>query len=74
MVRIARSSTVLSTQRDVLTPVRHVSQPRDLNESPVEQHACPVCGAHSGQPCVSDKAAGGIQIGAIAHAGRFVAR
>jgi hypothetical protein len=74
MVRIARSSTFHVVPRDVLTSVRHVPQPDDLNESPIVQHACPVCGAHSGQPCISDKAAGGIHLGAIAHAGRFVAQ
>lgn len=36
-------------------------------------HACPICGARSGQPCVSTKnAATGIRL-AAAHAGRVAA-
>jgi hypothetical protein len=53
--------------------MRYTSQLRDVGEYAVEEHPCPVCGAYSGQPCISDKAASGIQLGEIAHAGRFVA-
>jgi hypothetical protein len=48
------------------------SQLGEPSENAIEERACPVCGARSGQPCTSDRAAIGIQLGAIAHAGRFV--
>jgi len=67
-----RSSTASRSRRDVLTSVRHLPQPGDLSSNTIQERACPVCGARSGQPCISDKAASGMQLGAITHAGRFV--
>jgi hypothetical protein len=52
--------------------MRRPSQLGEPKENAIEERACPVCGAPSGQPCTSDKAESGIQLGAIAHAGRFV--
>jgi hypothetical protein len=66
----ARPSTVSQARDDVLTCMRRPSQ---LGENAIEERACPVCGARTGQPCTSDKAANGIQLGAVAHAGRFIA-
>jgi hypothetical protein len=44
------------------------------HDTAVEGHACPICGARSGQPCVSTKSAGtGMRLTA-AHAGRVAAQ
>jgi hypothetical protein len=53
--------------------MRRVSKLGEPSENAIEERACPICGARSGQPCTSDNAASGIQIGDFAHAGRFVA-
>jgi hypothetical protein len=52
--------------------MRRQSQPGEPSEKAIEERACPVCGARSGQPCTSEITGNGIQLGAIAHAGRFV--
>jgi hypothetical protein len=69
----ARSSTASRAPHDELSSMRRPSQPGEPSENAIEERACPVCGARSGQPCTSAKAGSGIQLGAIAHAGRFVA-
>jgi hypothetical protein len=69
----ARPSTASRVPDDVLAFMRRLPQIGEPSESAIEERACPVCGARSGQPCSAGKAAAnGIQIGAIAHAGRFV--
>jgi hypothetical protein len=43
------------------------------HDTSVERHSCPICGAQSGQPCVSNKGdAAGMKLSAT-HAGRIVA-
>jgi hypothetical protein len=52
----------------VTTPKRVHFGPR--HDTAIESHSCPICGARSGQPCVSTKAAAnGMRLSA-AHAGR----
>jgi hypothetical protein len=52
-----------------------ISAPPTLRASydtTMERRACPVCGAASGQPCVSMKgAASGMRLTSLAHAGRL---
>jgi hypothetical protein len=58
-------SQAVSAQKRVHFGPRH--------DTAVESHACPICGARSGQPCVSTKsAATGMRLTA-AHAGRVAA-
>jgi len=68
----ALPSTAPRPPHDVLNFMPRASQLGEPSENAIEERACPVCGARSGQPCTSDRAAIGIQLGAIAHAGRFV--
>jgi hypothetical protein len=68
-----RSSTASRPPHDVLSSMRRPSPLGEPSENAIEERACPVCGARSGQPCTSGKAGSGIQLGAIAHAGRFIA-
>jgi hypothetical protein len=58
-------SHAVSTSKRVHFGPRH--------DTSVESHSCPICGAQSGQPCVSNKgAASGMRLSA-AHAGRIAA-
>jgi hypothetical protein len=72
MVIRALPSTVSQLPHDVLGFMPRSLPLGEPSENAIEERACPVCGARSGQPCTSDRAANGIQLGAIAHAGRFV--
>jgi hypothetical protein len=58
-------SQAVSVQKRIHFGPRH--------DTAVESHACPICGARSGQPCVSAKAlATGMRLTAT-HAGRIAA-
>ena len=43
------------------------------HDTSVERHSCPICGAQSGQPCVSNKGVGSGMRLTAAHAGRVAA-
>jgi hypothetical protein len=62
---LGHRSRAASTSKRVHFGPRH--------DTSVERHSCPICGAQSGQPCVSNKgAASGMHLSA-AHAGRMAA-